>query len=853
MDDSEQPPSKRVKLSESTITAADGEPFDDPSDFWDSEPETTGPKQENGQQPPAFQSLSYLTNMLIQGLELVSPLQASSDSNSGLNAWSANQDTHPSIGTPNVDTDDDAALFGIDAPAPKPRITAPVSADTDASSATLSEGVKAAQEDQANSMPAKLFGDLPHNKPSAVSSTPVGADARGAVLVEKPNPPKEEIVSPRPSSKSGPGLSEAHRKKLTQRIEEMKAQIRQRKLEEEQKAAEEANKAAMQAVALEEAEDGELLEDEDVEYEPSPAGAQSQIHDALNGASLDSGTGPPIVNADEDAEFMEAAQAQKGNKGAEWQYDTSDAESAETSSESSSDDDSEDESEDDYELLDPQEQAKILMRELGDADEDGPTMSGPLKTANEREEVIPPKPDITLTPEMKIVKLGHVENVMDGVVVIKADTAGDYQVLDFGSVLCLENRTVLGVVMDTLSRVREPRYTMGFQDPEEATKLGIAKGTAIYYVEEHSQPLFTKPLQGVKATDASNIEDEEAEEAEFSDDEKEAEHKRRMKQAKRAEKDARNGAGFAPTHQPFQKQHPHPNSMSRPIKTEINYDDEEDEEMYHKLARPDNLHNMTPFNEPVENWSPHRGGRGRGRGNFRGQDRGRGGRGRGFRDQNRFSPYDRNTNNHHRNRGQNRNFSSGHRGSPARSQQTSPPLATQNPSSSAAVSRSGNAPSYTTRNWQQPGFQSAAASPAAGSPPPAWTTQQSNNPVATLQTLISLPPGSHINPAFFMQQVALLQQQLHAAQTPPQQAPAQWPQQFAMNGLPSPQTPLQPQPYQQPAYSQAYPQAAPAPTQPQYQFPQANPAPTATDQNATSTAQLYELLRNLTGGNAGSQ
>jgi hypothetical protein len=51
MDDPEQPPSKRVKLTEPAITVED-EPFDDVSDFWDSEPEgnnDTAPKQEIGQ------------------------------------------------------------------------------------------------------------------------------------------------------------------------------------------------------------------------------------------------------------------------------------------------------------------------------------------------------------------------------------------------------------------------------------------------------------------------------------------------------------------------------------------------------------------------------------------------------------------------------------------------------------------------------------------------------------------------------------------------------------------------------------------------------------------------------------
>jgi len=53
MDDLEQPPSKRVKLAQPSITvdSAHSEPFDDVSDFWDSEPEenVVSAEQQHGQ------------------------------------------------------------------------------------------------------------------------------------------------------------------------------------------------------------------------------------------------------------------------------------------------------------------------------------------------------------------------------------------------------------------------------------------------------------------------------------------------------------------------------------------------------------------------------------------------------------------------------------------------------------------------------------------------------------------------------------------------------------------------------------------------------------------------------------
>ena len=46
----------------------------------------------------------------------------------------------------------------------------------------------------------------------------------------------------------------------------------------------------------------------------------------------------------------------------------------------------------------------------------------------------------------EIIKFGTVANVIESVVVIKADTAGDWRVLDQGSLCCWEDKTVIGSV-----------------------------------------------------------------------------------------------------------------------------------------------------------------------------------------------------------------------------------------------------------------------------------------------------------------------------------------------------------------------------------------------------------------------
>ena len=347
-----------------------------------------------------------------------------------------------------------------------------------------------------------------------------------------------------------------------------------------------------------------------------------------------------------DKEFLIAAETNKDDENAEWRFDSSDAESSDSSESSSSDEDSsedDDDSVEEYQLLSPEEQARILMQDVGD-DDGAADASGPMRTANERDEEIPPKPEIEITADTQITKLGVVENIVEGKVVIKADTSADYKILKLGSALCLEDRTVIGAVMDTLCSVKAPRYTVGFADPDEITQLGIVSGTTICFVNEHSTFLFTGDVRSIKGTDASNFYDEEAQEVEFSDDEKEAEYKRSLKQAKQARKDARNGV-TASAHRER-----HPDSMSLATTgAGINYDNEEDPQMYRRLPRPDNLHRMTPFNEPVESTQNRHSGRGRGHG-----------RSRGFRDASRGSTYGRNNDNYQRNGVDGRNFGTGH-------------------------------------------------------------------------------------------------------------------------------------------------------------------------------------------------
>lgn len=358
--------------------------------------------------------------------------------------------------------------------------------------------------------------------------------------------------------------------------------------------------------------------------------------------------------------LQQLAEASKTNAEAEFELDSSPlvSSSSDSSTDSSSSDDSD---ADDYEMLSPEEQARRLMAEDGGSDGEnngkGGRAAGPLRTQNEKPDEVVPKPNITVTETMKIEELGSVENIVENLVLIKAKTSGEYQVLESNSVLCLENRTPIGVIAETLGRVQQPYYSVRYTNASAIAEAGITKDTRIFYVEQHSTSVFTQPLKAYKGSDASNLHDEEVgdDELEFSDDEAEAEHKRRVKQQRQAKRTGREGPsdGFAlgPNgRRPHSNGAVHSFDSKRPSKSAdpaLNYDDADtmnvdNDEPYTPLRRPSNLHEIlgrpqATRDNPVNRGHTDRGGRGRGRGGSRGGGRGDRGEGGGGRRGQRFS------------------------------------------------------------------------------------------------------------------------------------------------------------------------------------------------------------------------
>ncbi len=286
-----------------------------------------------------------------------------------------------------------------------------------------------------------------------------------------------------------------------------------------------------------------------------------------------------------------------------------------------------------YVLLGPAEQARRLMHEDAGSDDDGGgkagngAASGPLRTLNEKPDEIVVKQNMKVTQEMKITELGNIYTLMEKAITIMAKASGEYEVLENGSLLCLEHRVVIGVIADTFGPVRQPYYTVRFNNADEISELDISLGTKVFYVEQFTTRLFTQALR-IKGSDASNLHDEEVGDAEmeFSDDEVEAEHKKRLKQMKQSTRGGREAMkdeisrGLQPNCSHNQRSDSH--ILQKDDAYAINYDDnDQKDELYTPLARPSNLHavmNQGRGDGPVE--VPHtyhvskiRGGGGRGR------------------------------------------------------------------------------------------------------------------------------------------------------------------------------------------------------------------------------------------------
>lgn len=217
--------------------------------------------------------------------------------------------------------------------------------------------------------------------------------------------------------------------------------------------------------------------------------------------------------------------------------DSSSSSDSGSSSESSDDSDSDSDSDDATE----NNKEKEPMDELEEEDE---AISGPILSKNEiaDEKANSLPADYVIPENAPLEYIGDISGLVENSVIIKANVSGEFRILKDDSILCLEDRQLLGPLFETFGRLQAPNYRVKFNTEEDFQKVKDKKGSKVFYVVPDSQFVYTDSIKKIKGTDASNCHDEELpeEEQEYSDDEQELAAKQE-KTRKRKQKKQENG------------------------------------------------------------------------------------------------------------------------------------------------------------------------------------------------------------------------------------------------------------------------------------------------------------------------
>lgn len=222
----------------------------------------------------------------------------------------------------------------------------------------------------------------------------------------------------------------------------------------------------------------------------------------------------------------------------------------ESSSDSGSESDSEPSSSSDSSDSEDEDQDEGLGTNKTDIlEEEEDVIDGPIVSKNEVTEEAPTLPkDYKIPENAPLEYVGDIIGLVEQSAIIKANTSGEFRVLKENSVLCFEDRLVLGPLFEVFGRLQTPNYRVKYNTDEEFQKFKDKKGCKVYYVVPESQFVYTDSIKKFKGTDASNCHDEELpeEEQDFSDDEQELAAKQaklRKKKQNKLEKVEKNDSG----------------------------------------------------------------------------------------------------------------------------------------------------------------------------------------------------------------------------------------------------------------------------------------------------------------------
>ena len=179
--------------------------------------------------------------------------------------------------------------------------------------------------------------------------------------------------------------------------------------------------------------------------------------------------------------------------------------------EGSSSDSSDSESSGSEDASDEQEAGDedVDENEDGDEDEDedeDPSSAGPIISKNEiLEETVPDLPeDYEISEKTIITPIGVLKSAFENNIIIHATLSGEKRVLKEGSIFCLEDRTLIGLLAEVFGPLQNPFYRIRLPDSKKDlfADLKARLGEKAYIVTPDAHWIDTFELKRNRGTDA---------------------------------------------------------------------------------------------------------------------------------------------------------------------------------------------------------------------------------------------------------------------------------------------------------------------------------------------------------------
>ena len=152
--------------------------------------------------------------------------------------------------------------------------------------------------------------------------------------------------------------------------------------------------------------------------------------------------------------------------------------------------------------------------------------------------------DLNIEDDAYMEVIGHVMSVVGVLAVIKS--ANESMALNEESILFKEDKTVFGKIFEVFGPVKDPFYSVRFNNAKEIEQKEIRVGLPVFCCLsdfELTKVVFKTDLDNLKGSDASWLNDCEPPAAvlDYSDDEKEREARRNLQLERRARRENENG------------------------------------------------------------------------------------------------------------------------------------------------------------------------------------------------------------------------------------------------------------------------------------------------------------------------